>query len=295
MFKKWIYLSSQIQESHCQKLSDFLNTKKCENQFKLLPSTEETFEQDIKQAFEEYDYIRIGPEFLSQVKEKLSHLYVDVANLNVIDALRKDKSVWWPKSYINKAFVRFLTQNCNDAGVTFPALVIGANGVSRSISVGLVNSGYTNILITDLDEVKALQQIEELKKIYFNIDFEFVPKDKLTLLSGIHSFVVNTVPVTDHKDLFYELYYCNYLKKGAVVLDLNLYPIETPLLRLSKGIGSKVFSGHQFWAYHDLEWAKNEFDILSNKEVNTADYINELFKIYSGIPFDESLILGPQF
>lgn len=292
---KWCYIGperAQYNQEHLNLLSSELKKHDIENVGQMIQTDIDKFGSELKNAFEVYSLIRVDPAFLENVVENLAHTVVDVSNINSVDSIgRNTKNVWWPRGYLKTAFNHFISEKCKNIGVVFPALVIGANGVSRAAVASLVHIGFNQIVLVDDDEVRAKNEIEDLKKVFFDVKFEIAKKEKLTLLPGIHSLVINTLSVLSNKELFYELYYCNYLKKGAAVIDLNLYPLVTPLLRLSEGIGGSVFSGFEFWAYHDMEWCKGEFNIALDKN----SYSTKLKEIYSKIPFDETTVFDSKF
>lgn len=283
--KSWCVLTSEDNSDHYNQVSSYLNSAAVPNKLEYIKINADEFGPKLKEVSEKFEFVLIGSDFLESVSAVIPKNYVDIESLNSVDGIVKEKDgATWPVQFLDQAMVNFVSNECRDVGVTNPGFVIGSGGLARAVISGMVKSGFTTIVVADTHVDKTRKMVEGLQKLFFNLTISVCSKEQITLLSGVHSLCVNTVSIFDDLDLFKELFYCNFIKRGGVVLDLNRHPIETPLLKLSKGIAGKLFSGHLFWAYHDGEWIKNIF----NHSLDISAHSEELKKIFSKRTFDES-------
>ncbi len=284
---KWCVLSESDDSDHYRMVSAQLTSYSQKNIFEFVKATAVDFDSKLKVASAKFDFVLVGSDLSALVAPLVPKMYVDIGNLNFVDGLIKEKDgSFWPAQFADQAIVKWISTECKDVGVTNPAFVVGSGGLARAVVSGLIKAGFTTIVVTDSKVEEAQSMVEEMKKVFFNINIQVCQKEHITLLPGIHSLCVNTVSIFDDLELFKELFYCNFIKRGGVVMDLNRHPIETPLLKLSRGIAGKLYSGFQFWAYHDAEWIEKVFSY----RIDVAKHGEELKKVFGLRPFDETKV-----
>ena len=125
------------------------------------------------------------------------------------------------------------------------AVVLGAGGASRAISVMLAESGARSVILADVLDEKA-QELADYIKSYFGIDAKNVSPNSKDLQKAIDDadILVNSTPIGMHpKTNQSPLSKDVTLPKKLLVYDLVYNPKETKLLKDAKAAGAKTCSG----------------------------------------------------
>ena len=121
-----------------------------------------------------------------------------------------------------------------DAG---PAVVMGAGGAARAVIVGLMDSGATEIRLTNRSWAKAHDMAQE-----FGGPVRAVPwQDRHDVLAGA-ALLVNTTNQGMHGETELDLR-LNQLPLQALVSDIIYVPLETPLLSAARLRGHVTVNG----------------------------------------------------
>ncbi|MFH1683953.1 MAG: shikimate dehydrogenase [Candidatus Margulisiibacteriota bacterium] len=125
------------------------------------------------------------------------------------------------------------------------AVVLGAGGASRAVSIMLAEAGAKTIILSDILEDKA-KDLAEYVKSYFGIEVSNVLPNSKDLQKAINAadILVNSTPVgmhpkTDQSPLAKEI----KLHQKLLVYDLVYNPKQTKLLKDAKAAGCKTCSG----------------------------------------------------
>ncbi|MFC1767709.1 shikimate dehydrogenase [Candidatus Margulisiibacteriota bacterium] len=142
-------------------------------------------------------------------------------------------------------FIDTLVKDCGFNPKGKRAVILGAGGASRSISIMLAKEGVKTLIISDIDYEKSKNLCE-----YINSHFEIAPYacpvDSNELKTSIEScdMLVNATPI----GMYPKVDGCP-IDKGmkipatALVYDLIYNPEETQLLKMAKKAGAKAFNG----------------------------------------------------
>ena len=142
-------------------------------------------------------------------------------------------------------FIDSLKADCNFDPKGKRAVIIGAGGASRAVSIMLAKEGVRNLIIADIQYEKAKNLCE-----YINSHFEIAPyacpvdSNELKISIESSDLIVNATPI----GMFPNVKDCPIpkdfkLPTTALVYDLVYNPEETELLKLAKKCGAKTQNG----------------------------------------------------
>lgn len=120
---------------------------------------------------------------------------------------------------------------------TGPAVVVGAGGAARAVIVALMDSGATEIRLTNRSWAKAHDMAQE-----FGAPVHVIPwEERHDALAGA-ALLVNTTNQGMHGEAALDLY-LDQLPAQALVSDIIYVPLETPLLAAARLRGHVTVNG----------------------------------------------------
>ena len=120
---------------------------------------------------------------------------------------------------------------------TGPAVVLGAGGAARAVIVGLIDSGASEIRLTNRSWAKAHDMAQEFGGPVRAIPWE----DRHDALAGA-ALLVNTTNQGMHGEAALDLR-LDKLPEHALVSDIIYVPLETPLLEAARLRGHMTVNG----------------------------------------------------
>ena len=120
---------------------------------------------------------------------------------------------------------------------TGPAVVLGAGGAARAVIVGLIDSGASEIRLTNRSWAKAHDMAQEFGGPVRAIPWE----DRHDALAGA-ALLVNTTNQGMHGEAALDLR-LDKLPAHALVSDIIYVPLETPLLEAARLRGHMTVNG----------------------------------------------------
>ncbi len=254
---KWAEIASSPSPFRYQVLCEMLNNKGFKNSVDYIGVKPSDFETELKRILNEYQSIRVGSPYGSNV---LSYFQYQSALLNKINAadtiIKQDKDQWKLVAVNLEAFKRILRKYGSQLKLDSSALIVGSGAAARFAIYALLEVGYKKIKISNQFHEQAKELINELHKNIFGINFEFVPEDELVLLPGTNSVLINTTPSVETNRILRELYYFNFLRPDGLVIDFTFLPLNTPLIKEAEDIGIKAVRGYEIFAWSDIYWSK---------------------------------------
>ena len=223
--------------------------------------TPSQFMEKLNECLEKYDTIRIGRSLGELVVSAFKHKSSIMQLLKSADSLVKINDKWWLRSAVYHSMQRKLAEIGQRLDLESSVLVVGAGAMARVAIASFVKAGFKKFNISNKFDDQANELIKDLKRVYFNIEFHFVPKDELILLPGTNGVLVNTTPMVPQNDILEELYYFNFLKSGGIAIDFVLIPPETPLLVEAQDIGVYTVKGYEIASRADMIWAEWCFNV----------------------------------
>lgn len=255
--KKWTSLSAVNEDARWQLLSETARAAGAPNEY--IPWTGDTQNfADIK-ALENFDHVRISSRIAPQVLEQLKVQSSWTTLLGVVDGMNKTPHGWWPLCALYESFGQLLITLGQDLDMRGSVLIAGAGGAARIAIAAFFKAGFQNFLLTNFNEAEAQQMIKEVKSRFFGLTLQWVAMDKIVLLPGESSVLVNCTPSVEENALLVELSYMNFLKRPGFLFDLSRSHKASILVQEAEDAGVRVISGVQLSARTDVLWAKWAF------------------------------------
>jgi shikimate 5-dehydrogenase len=199
--------------------------------------------ESLEQAKTTCQMIRIGPPYKSQLVDTIKQIDLETRMIGSVDTFLKDSNnKWWPKSIFYYGLTEVFINQQRSIHQDHQALIVGAGAAARAVAAVIAKMGYTKINLTSRYDEQGFLLLRQLKKIFFDIEFKYIPKDRLVLLPGTNNLVVNTTPFIPTNDLLVELYYLNFLRADGVLVDLTVVPHNTYLIQSGQQVGIKLVS-----------------------------------------------------
>ena len=280
---KWMVLGGKDQELRFLALSEYLTSQGIANQLEFNSPETNDFLMVLERLIKTVDQIRLQRPFNDRPQD-FQNKATDLVNLlGSADAIvKKPEGAWWPENFLYEAFLEEFIRNIRRTDQTCHALIVGTGSASKVVIAALVKIGFSRFIITDRFEEKAKATIDQMKKKFFGINFEIAPPTSLMLLPGSSSVLVNCTPIIPDNLVLKDLYYLNFLRLPATIIDLNLVPPEPPLIEEGRRIGASVLCGYEIAAKSDVVWLKKALNI----EINFENYKSFLKEKLSKVPFD---------
>src|SRR5262249_43091215 len=130
-----------------------------------------------------------------------------------------------------------------------------------------------------VEEAEVL--IREVRGKLFGLNIQWVPMEKIVLLPGESSALVNCTPSIEENALLTELSYLNFLKRPGFLFDSSRYPKSSMLVQEALDCGVKVIDGVEIAARADVLWAKWAFGAELSLEEYRAGF-HEILKQHPG-------------
>lgn len=214
----------------------------------------EDFPEVLAKAQSEFEQLRIDSPLRELVVRKFKLQSKMISDLGAADSLLQRNRKWWPDAGLYHAFTQLFSRFGSALELSADMLVVGAGASARLAVAAGLRAGFSKINLTSKFDDQGIHLLSELKKSFFGVTFEFVPQDRLVLLPGSNSLLVNTTPLTPDNDLLEELYYLNFLKPDGMIWDLVIEPQTTPLIREGEQISIRCVRGIEIAALTDSKW-----------------------------------------
>lgn len=257
--KKWTSISPTNEEHRWVNLSAQLRTLGVANEYVKWEGSTTEF-ADIA-ALDAFDHVRvstsIGPALLKKLKVQSSWSTL----IGVIDGMVKNEHGWWPLCALYESFGQILIKIGQELDVRGSVMVAGAGGIARVAVAAFFKAGFKNILLTNFKVEEAQKLMEEIRSKMFGLNVQWVPMEKIVLLPGESSALVNCTPSIEENALLIELSYLNFLKRPGFLFDSSRFPKSSVLVQEALDSGVNVIDGIEIAARADVLWAKWAFGV----------------------------------
>ncbi len=286
---RWAEISDRSEHDRYQTLSSVLNEAGFPNEFSFIEADAERFSEVMKEAQSQFGQLRIGGELCRLVHLSANHMSTVMLALQTADTYAQMKAdgafvrtqeegggesaTWWPKNYLCEGIRRALISDLKAVDFSGGVFVLGAGAEARSVVAALAKTGFFKFSVSDPDEEAGRGFIEEAEKVFFNCQFQFVPRHMITQLPSVNSVAVNTLVRGRDGGALDELFYFNFLKPGGIWIDLPLERHDE-LDSEAVAVGAAVAPGYRVWAWSDFEWASEILGIALPIERLTEAYKN---------------------
>ena len=273
--KKWCTLadSTRIQdELRFQILNEMINEKGLPTEFQFLTVTENNITDILEKVKSENSQIRFAGDVGKWVVPLLERLPSAVLSLKSADALVCEKLEWWARFYLVEGLNQMFATDAGSLDLGGSVLIMGTSMESRAVVAALSKIGFSKMLISDSDDAKTSAFVEEMKKSYFGVRFQAVPRSMITQLPGVCSMAVNTLNTLSDPSTGMDLAYFNFFKAGGYWLDLSIFPLDLVLANEAQYVGATLLSGARVYAITDAIWAEAVFKV----KIDTQTYVERL-------------------
>lgn len=255
---KWTVLGDAENLERYQLMSEVLNQRGCKNEFEVWPHQSLNFE-----TFEElkaYDHVRLARQWATVVPKNLTLQSSWSSLLGVGDGMIRKDGKWWPMCALYEAFSQLLKDIGHQLDLSASVMVAGSGAAARIAVAVFFKAGFRNFLISSFDESEANKMIQEINSRMFGLSIRWIAKDKIVLLPGETSALVNCTLASEENTLLAELCYLNFLKRPGLLIDLPLAKENNQLIIEALDSGVNVFAGGELAARVDVQWAEWAFD-----------------------------------
>jgi shikimate 5-dehydrogenase len=257
--KKWTSISPTNEEHRWNYLSAKLKNLGVANEYVQWTGRTNGFD-DVKEL-EAFNHVRlstsVGPGVLKSLKVQSSWATL----IGVIDGMVRSGDTWWPLCALYESFGQLLIHVGQELDVRGSVMVAGAGGISRVAIAAFFKAGFKSVLLTNFQEAEAEDLIREIRAKFFGLEIRWVPMDKIVLLPGESSALVNCTPSIEENPLLIELSYLNFLKRPGFLFDSSRYPKSSMLVQEALDSGVRVIDGVEIAARADVLWAKWAFGV----------------------------------
>ncbi|MBT4760359.1 MAG: hypothetical protein HOO06_01565 [Bdellovibrionaceae bacterium] len=273
---KWAYLYRSDLDLRYELLSKELATQGIENQFEALKINQMDLLEQFDDITKKYDQLRCDSIFTDIFFSKLTKNKKTLEDIRSVDCLIKTGNESWADCCLFDGVQKFIVSSSIRFDSRGEALVIGTSPLSRMMCVILIKLGYKKINLSSMFEEQGDDLIKSLSSLYFGVDFQFISPDQLIMLPGTNTVLVNTLKVSEVTELLYnELYYFNFLTKGAVVWDMYFSVENSVLIDEAKKLEVQTYSALKATVASDELWLAR----IGCPQLNLTGYFDKILKL----------------
>lgn len=278
---KGMEIGRPLQKDRFRLLAD--EAKKIDPSFQIdsVEVSDEDLSKTIKEA-QAYDFILVSNPFGRTVLDHVQGVSREIRDLGCADTLIRDGQRWWPRCFLVEGIQRSLMNSKVDLDPNGALLVTGSGASARATVYCFVKLGFKKIGISGRSFEKVTEWVGELERSFFDVKFEAIPVDQLVEQAGLYSVLVNTTPLEKGNHIVHELYYFNFLKAPGLVIDLNLFPFQTPLMKEARDVNIRTIDGLEIAVSVDTHLIKK----VAGIDIDTQAYRVVLEKTIATMQFD---------
>lgn len=232
----------------------------------------EGWDDFLKHNSEKWDLVWLGGDEQMSCALEYFRAPSQVRTIGVSDFIIGEKKSYWPQCYIQKAFDKLLYEKASRLDTHSAAYVIGTGPDAWVAVFCLVKLGFGKLILVGQDGDNMNYFVEALRRKYFSVKFEVLEPSALTLQASTASCLVNTVSELQAPKILADLYYLNFTKKEALIVDFNLLPVKGQLLVEAEHVKSPIIAGWELWGWADSFAIEG---LLGADLLDTKKYFND--------------------
>jgi shikimate dehydrogenase len=132
----------------------------------------------------------------------------------------------------------------------------------------LAQYGFSKFLVIDPDQKKAKEFVNRLSKLFFEQDTQSDSVDAIIAKAAESSVIVNCVPSGQSDEFVKDFCYFNYLTSKGLVIETNLYPVDSLLLSEARKVGIRSIPGYLIRGRADSLWVQQ----VTNASLRVEEY-----------------------
>ncbi len=213
-----------------------------------------------------FDGIRLAEPFQNiAFQKKISKVNTLISRIGIVDFIYQKNLNWWPSLILKEALHLAIVHKHQNLSSRERALIIGVSIDSKIAFDVLVLMGFKSFTIVGESQEEANEFKSSVQTKYFSLDIEAISSDKVILLPGVHSIVVNTWNLNKKSDLLTDLLYFNYLKGKGLVLHFYSDDEKDPLISEANAIQEKTISRLDLLIFKEIAALRYIIDIDESK------------------------------
>jgi hypothetical protein len=213
-----------------------------------------------------YQAIRFDSDFIYEAYKKVKGANPLMVQLKAVDFLYFKNKENWPKLVLREGLHSAILHKHPQLNAREGGLIVGSGHEAKIAASILVALGFSHISFVENEEKIPKNFIEEMKLTYFRVNIEILSPDKVILLPGIYSVIINTWDISKESELLTDLLYFNYLKKPGLVINLKKPKDHDLLIEEAKAISEKTIELKEIQTFIELASIR-PFVELSEKKV----------------------------
>lgn len=291
---KWVEIAASPNKLKFDTISNLLTKHGFENTVEYLSPTPDEFDIVLEEAKKTYNFIRIGAPFGEQAAQDDVLSTAMTLTLQSVDSMVYIDKNWWPRCFLEKYFDHVIAEFVQNVDFHSRVLIIGVGAAARALVLPLIRSGFKKISFTDKYFERGQNLVWQLNKKIFNVDFEFIKREDISLLPGSTAIVINTTPDIPSNDLIKDLIFFNYLQKSGWVIDFNINKEVSSFIKQGQGAGVNLVPGYKVASIIDAWWVKECFGVEISEIELMNSYLDFFTKQSQEVGYsDEGAEMGP--
>ncbi len=186
-----------------------------------------------------------------KIISQMTTLPTETRLLSCADCLFYEDGAWWPRLNLKEAMRELIIKKAKTLDINESAFIIGEGPMLRLLASLVVSFGYSKVFLVGLSIVDVDQQVERLKKNFVGIDWRPMEASQLTMQTVGATILINSISLTENPNLLSDLAYFNFMKNNGLVIDLNVFPLESLLIEEAVRANLRYLTGFQVRAQQD--------------------------------------------
>jgi hypothetical protein len=194
-----------------------------------------------------YHCLRIGENLVEAAFKETKGVSPLMVKLQIVDYLYLKNNEYWPKLIMREGLHSAILKKHPNLSTQEGGLIVGTGRDAKLAASVLIEMGFNHITFVDNDEENAQKLLADFQKNFFRIRFEVISTDKVILLPGIYSVIINSWEWESGKDseLLTDLLYFNYLKEPGIVINLKKTQGVDSLIEEAKAFNEKTIQRNE--------------------------------------------------
>ncbi len=213
--KKIIQISAGEMSPSCLHMQKFSEAKSLNWQVELFPAFDDEFLKGASGCFVDFAVS-------TQIFNNIEMMPSQVRDLECFDAFLFDDGKWYPREIMFEAIRSIIVERARELEIRNSGYVIGDDELGRVMASTLVDLGFSTIYVVGKTNETLDKCVRLLSRKFIGIKFIPILAENMTMQMTQASVLLNGLDLTDESTLFSDLSYFNFMKKGGLIVDVQL-------------------------------------------------------------------------
>lgn len=187
-----------------------------------------------------------------QLIQDIPALPTEIRSLYCADSMFFQDSKWWPRLNLKEAIRILIVKKARSLDIKESAYVVGQGAMLRMLGALVAGFGFSKVYLVGLSLTDVEHQMQELKQNFMGVDWRPLEAHQLTMQTIGATLLINSLSLANDSGLMSDLAYFNFMKNQGLVVDLNVVPIDNPLIEEAKRASLRTLSGFEVRTQQDL-------------------------------------------